>query len=298
MNNQAIIQNVTARLIEQLEAGVKPWECVWNRAGDGFAIPSNVRTGADYHGINIPILWEAADRQGYTTQQWLGFGQALELGGHVKKGEKGTHGIIYKPLVVDDEAAEEGKRTIPMLKTFVVFNLDQIEGLEHRRPELPDTGAVFEPIQVAEAILHKSRARIVEGGTRAYYRKSEDKIGLPDRFRFKAAEDFYTTALHELTHWTGHDSRLDRTWGQRFGDQAYAFEELVAEMGSAFLTAKLGLQGEMQHANYIGGWLKVLTQDERALIRAASLAQKAFEFILALVETTRASVPVSEDQAA
>lgn len=185
-------------------------------------------------------------RQGYTTNLWFGYGQAQKLGGHVKKGEKGTHGIIYKPLMVDDDETEDGKRTIPMLKTFVVFNLDQVEGLEHLRPELPDAGSVFGPIQVAEEILVKSGARIVEGGTRAYYRQSEDKIGLPERFRFQTAESFYTTALHELTHWTGHESRLDRTWGKRFGDQAYAFEELVAEMGSAFLTAKLGLQGELQ----------------------------------------------------
>nr|WP_274600234.1 zincin-like metallopeptidase domain-containing protein [Thiocystis violacea] len=140
-------------------------------------------------------------------------------------------------------------------------------------------------MQVAEDILGKSQARIVEGGTRAFYRKSEDMIGLPDRFRFDAAEDFYATALHELTHWTGHESRLDRTYGKRFGDQAYAFEELVAEMGSAFLSAKIKLQGELQHANYIASWLKVLQEDDRALIRAASLAQKAFEFIHALVES-------------
>jgi antirestriction protein ArdC len=236
-------------------------------------------------------------RQGHTANLWLGYGQAQELGGHVKKGEKGTHGIIYKPLVVDDEEAEDGKRTIPMLKTFVVFNLDQIEGLEHLRPALPDEGVVFEPIQVAEEILTRSGATIVEGGTRAYYRKSEDKIGLPDRFRFKMAEDYYTTGLHELTHWTGHENRLDRSWGKRFGDQAYAFEELVAEMGSAFLTAKLGLQGELQHANYIAGWLQVLKQDERALIRAASLAQKAFEFIHALVEEPKAEATAGEGSA-
>ena len=142
--------------------------------------------------------------------------------------------------------------------------------------------------------LTPAGARIVEGGTRAFYRKSDDQVTLPDRFRFKVAEEFYATGLHELTHWTGHESRLDRIWGKRFGDEAYAFEELVAEMGSAFLSAKLGLQGELQHANYIGGWLKILKQDDRALIKAASQAQKAFEYLHALVEGPKVEEPESE----
>lgn len=287
MNNQEIVAKVTARIIEQLEAGVKPWECAWDRSGDGLAIPENVKTGEAYHGINIPILWEAATRKGYATNLWIGFDQAKKLGGHVKRDEKGTYGIIYKPLVVEDESEEDGTRIIPMLKSFVVFNLDQIAGLDHLRPEVHDDGPIFDPIPLAENILVKSGARIVEGGPRAFYRRSNDLVTLPDRFRFKAAEDFYATGLHELTHWTGHESRLDRTWGKRFGDNAYAFEELVAEMGSAFLCAKLGLKGELQHENYIGSWLKVLKEDYRALIRAASQAQKAFEYLHALSESAK-----------
>lgn len=285
MNSQTIIESVTTRIIEQLQTGVKPWECVWNRAGGGemFDIPRNPSTQEEYHGINIPILWEAASRLGYATHQWLGYGQAQELGGQVRKGEKGTHGILYKPLVVEDEAAEEGTRTVPMLRAFVVFNLDQIDGLEHlRTPAIPE-GPTFAPIAVAEALMRRSGARIQEGGTRAFYRRTDDGIRLPDRFRFSKAEDFYATGLHELTHWTGHASRLDRTWGQRFGDHAYAFEELVAEMGSAFLCAKLRLEGELQHASYIDGWLQILKQDARALLRAASQAQKAYAFIQALI---------------
>lgn len=286
MNNQQVIESVTARIIEQLKAGVKPWECEWDRSGGTFSIPRNVKTQEFYHGINILILWEVASRKGYTTNLWIGYDQARQLGGHVKKDEKGTHGIIYKPLVVDDEAEEEeeGKRTIPMLKTFVVFNLDQIVGLEHLRPEPPKKGEEFLPIVVADDLLKKSKARIVEGGPRAFYRKADDLITLPDRWRFKVAEDFYATGLHELGHWTGHPSRLDREWGKRYGDNAYGFEELVAEMASAFLCAHLGLTGELQHENYIGSWLKILKEDYRALAKAASLAQKAFEFIIALVE--------------
>ncbi len=294
MNNQEIIAKVTARIIEQLEAGVKPWECAWDRSGGEFSIPRNLKTKEFYHGINIPILWEAAARKGYTTNSWIGFDQAKQLGGHVLKDEKGTHGIIYKPLVVEDEAEEDGKRVIPMLKTFVVFNLDQIAGLDHLRAKPPKEEG-FLPIVVADDLLKKSGARIVEGGPRAFYRKSDDQITLPDRFRFKVAEDFYATGLHELGHWTGHPSRLDREWGKRFGDNAYAFEELVAEMTSAFLCAHLELTGKLQHENYISGWLKILKADYRALVKAASFAQKAFEFICALVEGPKVEEPEAEE---
>ncbi len=296
MNNQEIVAKVTSRIITQLEQGVKPWECVWDRSGEQWGIPRNGKTQEHYHGINIPILWETASRMSYTTDIWLGFEQARAMGGHVKKGEKGTAGIIYKPLVVDSEDGEgaadgKSKRTIPLMKTFYVYNLDQIEGLEHLRPQPPIAGPEFEPIRVAEELLAKSGAQILEGGTRAFYRKSDDKIRLPDRWRFQDAENFYATGLHELTHWTGHESRMDRVWGKRFGDQAYAFEELVAEMGSAFLCAFLGLKGELQHESYIGGWLKILKEDYRALIRAASMAQKAFEYLCALKEGTKGEQP-------
>lgn len=303
MNNQQMVAQVTTKIIEQLKAGVKPWECVWDRAGGQFGIPRNVRTGENYRGINIPILWEATSRKGYTTDLWVGYTQAQELGGHVRKDEKSTYGMIYKPLVVEDEDGEVGPdgkraRTIPLFKTFYIFNLDQVEGLDHLRPPAPTAGEAFEPIPVAEELLKKSHAQIIENGARAFYRKSNDQITLPDRWRFKVAEDFYATGLHELTHWTGHKSRLDRTWGQRFGDDAYAFEELVAEMGSAFLCSKLGLKGELQHESYIGGWLKILQQDYRALVRAASQAQKAFDYLNALVEEPKVDRPEAERLAA
>ncbi len=281
-NNQQVIESVTNRIVEQLKAGVNPWLCPWDRSGGSFSIPKNVKTQEHYHGVNIPILWEAANRKGYSTNLWLGFDQAKQLGGHVKKDEHGTHGIIYKPLVVDDDQEEDGKRTIPLLKSFVVFNLDQIAGLDHLRPEPPKAGEVFAPIQQAEDILKRSGAKITEGGTRAFYQKLRDEITVPNRSRFQKAEDFYCTELHELGHWTGHPSRLNREWGKRFGDNAYAFEELVAEMTSAFLCAHLELKGELQHENYIGSWLKILKEDYRALVKAASQAQRAFEFILAL----------------
>lgn len=298
MNNQELLESVTHRIIEQLKAGVKPWECAWDRSGGEFALPHNPTTKEDYHGINIPILWEVASRMSYSTNLWLGFTQAKALGGHVNKDEKGTRGVFYKPLVVEDDSQKDGTRTVPMLKSFVVFNLDQISGLDHLRPTPPTEGSTFEPIQAAEDLLKRSGARIVEGGPRAFYRKSEDFISLPDRFRFTVAENFYATSLHELTHWTGHESRLDRQSGKRFGDNAYAFEELIAEMGSAFLCARLGLKGELQHENYIGSWLKILKQDYRAIISAASQAQKAFEYLYRWVEGDESKVLEAERVAA
>ena len=148
-----------------------------------------------------------------------------------------------------------------------------------------------------KGLLKKSQARIVEGGPRAFYRKSDDQITLPDRWRFPVAEDFYATGLHELGHWTGHPSRLDREWGKRFGDNAYGFEELVAEMTSAFLCAHLELKGELQHENYIASWLKILKEDYRALVKAASQAQKAFEFIMALAAPKPEGVTTEEPKA-
>lgn len=289
MSNQALIESVTSRIIGQLQAGVKPWVCAWDRSGGEFSIPHNPTTKENYHGINTLILWEVANRKKYTTNLWLGFSQAKAQGGYVKKDEKGTRGIIYKPLVVEDDTQEDGQRIVPMLKSFVVFNLDQIVGLDHLHPEPPTEGDTFEPIHAAEALLALSKARIVEGGPRAFYRHSDDLIRLPDRYRFKRPEDFYATGLHELTHWTGHPSRLDRMFGKCFGDKAYGFEELVAEMGSAFLCARLGLQGELQHENYIDSWLKILKEDYRALIKAASQAQAAFDYLYTLVEDTETS---------
>lgn len=284
MKNQEVFSKVTANIQAALEQGVKPWQCAWDRTQTGPLLPQNLASKHDYQGINIAILWSSALEHGYSSNWWLTFNQAKALGGHVRKGEKSTQGIFYKPWVIDEEdnQGDTHEKTIPLAKVFSVFNVAQIEGLTEATPAPVDP--VFSPIPAAEQILQASGAEIREGGTRAYYLIPNDRITLPDRWRFQQAEDFYATALHELTHWSGHESRLNRTWGQRFGDEAYAFEELVAEMGSAFLVAKLGLKGELQHVNYIDHWLKILEADASALVKAASMAQKAFEFIYAMLE--------------
>ena len=288
MKNQEVFAKVTARIQAALEQGVKPWQCAWDKTQNGPLLPKNLSNQHDYQGINIAILWSAALERGYNSNWWLTFNQAKALGGHVRKDEKATQGIFYKPWVIDeeDDAGDVHEKTIPLAKVFSVFNIDQIEGLTVM-PERPKQE--FSPLPAAEQILAASKAEIREGGTRAYYLIPTDRITLPDRWRFQQAEDFYATALHELTHWTGHESRLNRTWGRRFGDKAYAFEELVAEMGSAFLVAKLDLKGELQqHANYIDHWLKIIAEDTSTLVKAAAMAQKAFEFVYAFLKSETA----------
>ncbi len=289
MKNQEVFSKVTANIQAALEQGVKPWQCAWDRAQTGPLLPQNLATHHEYQGINIAILWSSALEHGYSSNWWLTFKQAQALGAHVRYHEKATQGVFYKPWVIDDEDdnGDVQEKTIPLAKIFSVFNLDQIDGLDDRKPTVNEAPP-FSPIPAAEQIMKASGAEIREGGTRAYYLIPNDRITLPDRWRFEQAEDFYATALHELTHWTGHESRLNRTWGRRFGDQAYAFEELVAEMGSAFLVAKLGLKGELQHANYIDHWLKILKEDASALVKAAAMAQKAFELIYGFLETATA----------
>lgn len=288
MNAQELFARVTAQVMADLEAGVKPWECPWQREQRGPVFPRNLKTGRDYRGLNVPILWQAAQVQGFSTNLWLTFKQAKALGGNVRQGSKATHAALYKPVEVRDREKEEGAtRTVNMLRVFALFNLDQTDGLAHLLEEEKDP--VFRPVPAAEAILEASGARIAESGTRAFYDRKADRIQLPERRRFLEHEDFYATALHELTHWTGAEHRLNRSFGERFGDDAYAFEELVAEMGSAFLVARIGLRGEMQHASYVDNWLEILRRDAKAFAHAAALAQQAYDFVIAAcLEATRA----------
>lgn len=241
----------------------------------------NLATGKPYSGINVLILWGAAMSRGFGSNYWLTFQQAKQKGGQVRKGEHGEMCVFYKPWETEETNADgetETKRGA-VLKSFTLFNLDQIDGIKApaitERPE-------FSPIAEAERILIESGASITEGGNQAFYHRSTDSIRMPDRSRFSRPENFYAVALHELTHWTGHQSRLGRTFGERFGDDAYAIEELVAELGSAFLNAELGLIDATleNHANYLDSWLKVLKADKKAIFTAAAQASKAHGYIM------------------
>lgn len=276
---------VTNKVIEALEQGAPPWIAPWS--GADSRLPANHLSSRPYRGINILLLGTAASQHGFTENRWLTFRQAATLGGHVRRNERGTAIVFFKWLEQDDEVVVEPgsvKRVVPLLRTFTVFNLDQIEGIDRT----PPPAQTWTPAEVVEDLLAKSGASIEFGGNRACYLSDRDVIKLPPPAWFADAGGYYATALHELTHWTGHASRCDRPLGRRFGLEAYAFEELVAEMGAAFLSAYCGLQPRLEHASYIDSWLQALRGDKRLIFTAASQAQKAADFITGYV------APVSE----
>lgn len=276
-----LYQVVTDSIIDALESGVKPWVCPWKRAPGMSGIPSNFATGTEYSGMNIMLLWCSAAKQGFTDSRWLTYKQAQAEGAQVRKGEKGTTAIFYTTLEKENDEGE--KEMIPMLKTFTVFNVQQIEGLALATEEadtvaeLPD---VFAPLAQVEALMTKSGARITERGNSAYFQPATDEVVLPERHLFNDAANFYATALHELTHWSGGKTRLARKVSGNFGSESYAFEELIAELGSAFLMADLGVAGDVQHESYIASWLRALKGDKRYIFKAASAASAAHRYLM------------------
>lgn len=230
-DKQAIYQDVTDRVIRALEAGTKPWCCPWDRTGE-VTLPINQSTGDFYRGINIPLLWMEQHERGFASSRWMTYRQAQAKDAQVRKGEKGTTIVFFKSLErgtgeIDTSTGETKTDRIPMLRTFTVFNLDQIEGIDSPVPDIQSEG--FDPIQSAEGMLRASGVVIHEGGSRAFYRPSSDEITLPDRARFAHAYNFYATALHELSHATGHKDRCDRKpYECDHQKTQYAFEELVA----------------------------------------------------------------------
>ncbi len=276
-----LYSQVTEQIIADLEAGTIPWEQPWV---GGFSLPRNASTQSSYSGINILILWMRQKKACFTSSQWLTFNQARELGGSVKKGEKATRILFYKPLKIDgkNETGESEEKTIPMLKTHAVFNLSQIEGLESLQKIEHATASTKEPevCQQAETILAKSGAQLsFDCGALAFYNVNSDSIHMPEKTSFKDQLGYYKTLLHELVHWTGAENRLDRNFASK-GTAQYAHEELIAELGSSFLCAHVGLKYTAQHAAYIESWLKVLREDKAAIFKAASQARIATEFLI------------------
>ncbi|WP_232491739.1 ArdC family protein [Novosphingobium kaempferiae] len=282
--------DVTRRIIADLEGGRIPWVQPWGTGGaDGGApmpgLPRNAATARPYSGINILILWSAVIDNGWAQQGWVTFRQALAAGGNVRKGEKGTTVVYadrFTPEAEKQRARDTGgdARSIAFLKRFTVFNLAQCEGLGHLHREpvaLPER----EIVPVAEAVIAASGVDFRIGGSKAYYAPGADFVQVPPQHAFHVPVNYYRTCLHELTHATGHASRLARYLTNPFGSKDYAREELVAEMGSAFLCAALGIVPTVRHADYIGAWLHVLREDSRAIFRAASLASKAADWLLA-----------------
>ncbi|MBV8501569.1 MAG: DUF1738 domain-containing protein [Paucibacter sp.] len=273
--------SVTTQIIHALEAGTPPWICPWRRTGsDGR--PTNAGSGRLYRGINVLLLNLRALSAGYRYNRWLTFRQALAAGGHVRRGEQGSPIVFFKMHEVEGPSSGAGEecKIIPLLRAFTVFNVGQIDGLAPEVAGVPEAPPRWDPIEEAQRLLEAAGAEVRHGGDRAFYAPDQDRIQLPSPGAFASAEDYYATALHELTHWTGHPNRCNRLLGRRHGIEAYAFEELVAEMGAAFLTGHCGLQSQLQHASYIAAWLEALRSDKRMIFAAAAQAQRAADFVL------------------
>ena len=282
-----VYTRITDQIVEALEAGVRPWMKPWDAEHAAGRITRPLRhNGIPYAGINVVMLWSSAVAQGFAAPIWMTYRQAKQLGGFVKKGEKGSL-VVYANTITrtetDKETGEDEEREIPFMKGYSVFNVDQIEGLpEHFYAVAEPKLDPVQRIERAERFFAETGAEIRHGGNQAYYAVGTDYVQMPPFVSFKDAESYYATLAHECTHWTRHPSRLDRDFGRkRWGDEGYAMEELVAELGSAFLAADLGLTPEVRddHAAYIASWLKVLKNDKRAIFTAASHAQKAADFL-------------------
>ena len=268
---------VVDKLIRQIEAGCAPWKLPWDSASSS-GMPSNPCTKRKYSGSNILTLWATQYIESYPTSLWVGFEQAKKIGGYVRGGERCTYIIQYSQGERENDAGEI--ETYRYLSTKRVFNIAQCNGLDHLVPK--HESHTWEPLEEAERVLAESGADILYCGHRAYYSVSTDRIHLPDRDRFRSAQGAAATGLHELGHWTGHASRLNRDLSNRFGSDAYAMEELVAEIASAFVQSEIGLQADIEgHASYLDSWLKVLRRDKTAILTSAKQASMACEFILA-----------------
>ncbi|MEM8793818.1 MAG: zincin-like metallopeptidase domain-containing protein [Pseudomonadota bacterium] len=292
---------ITAAIIEKLEQGTKPWVKPWR----GLPLSRPLRScGTPYRGMNTFWLWMVADACGYASPYWMTYRQCQTLGGQVRKGERSTIAIFYKSYTKEIENSEGGQDTESrrVLKAYSVFNADQCDALPefyHPKPLV----AALEPEgreERLDAFFAEIDADLRHHGAQAYYEPLHDRVTMPPAELFEAYDHYYATLAHELSHWTGHSSRLDRGLKNRFGSDAYAVEELIAELSSAILGAELGLPVSHldHHASYIASWLKILKQDERAILTAAAKAEEAATLLLEMgghqSSATKANVELSD----
>jgi len=281
-------QEITDSILKVLERGAMPWRKDWRGStAAAMTIPRNLATQKPYRGVNVLLLWSAAQEHGYETNLWATYRQAASLGGHVRKGEQGTMVVFYKsvsrrrdeddPLDKDDDQ----HRPFWLVRHYWLFNVQQCEGIP-----IPEQAPVTEPRPVVEGVeqfIKACGADVRYGGDRAFYRPQPDYIQLPPPEAFNSTESFYATLLHEHIHWSGHPARLNRNFGERFGDQAYAFEELVAELGAAFMCGELKIRSDLEnHASYLSYWVKLLIEDKRAIFSASSHATRAADYLRGL----------------
>lgn len=278
MNARESYEQLTEKIVEQLDAGTAPWVRPWSVLGTSD-MPANYATRKAYHGSNVLSLWMMQAAVGYTSNEWMTFKQGAELGATVRKGEQGAPIIFAGPRMVtakDDDGNDKRVSAGFTLRGFTVFNLDQFDGIDRKAPPEPSP---FDSIADADEFVVKIGAQVTYQGDSAFYSPATDTITVPVAQQFVDPSSFYATLLHEHAHWSGAEHRLARKFGKRFGDQAYAFEELVAELTAAFLTADLGIPGKLQHPEYLANWSKVLSDDKNALWTAASSATKAAEYL-------------------
>ncbi len=281
-----LYSKITDKIIADLEQGVRAWFKPWSAEHTAGRITRPLRSNFQpYNGVNVLVLWSEAVTRGYSCPVWITYKQSEELGGQVRKGERGSM-VVYADRfrkTGTNDKGEEVERDIPFLKAYTVFNAEQIDNLPerfHPKPENPLPAELRHA--AAEMFIGNTGADIRHGGNQAFYASSHDRIQLPPFAAFKDPEGFYATALHELTHWTRHETRMARDFGRkRWGDEGYAIEELVAEIGSAFLCADTGVTPEPRpdHAAYIASWLTVLRRDNRSIFTAASHAQRAADYL-------------------
>jgi antirestriction protein ArdC len=280
-----IYTTVTNKILADLENGNLPWHKSWN-GGDSLALPLRWN-GESYNGINIIMLWCSSMAKGYKSRTWMTFKQALELGAAVRKGEKGSP-VVYANAIMKNELNEktgsEEERAIHYLKSYTVFNVEQIDGL-------PDRFKVSEQPQFTnpddrnaglDSYFKATGADIRHGGTRAFFAPQPDFVQMPEFKDFESAEAYYSVLAHEMTHWTGHKARLAREQKSYNDSQTdYAKEELIAELGAAFLCAELAITPEtrLDHAAYIQNWIAALKNDKRFIFSAASHASKAVDYL-------------------
>lgn len=292
---------ITDQIIADIESGKakgNDWVMPWHSVSGGM--PINLASGKAYRGVNVLALWASAARGGFSASTWATFKQWQAVGASVRKGSKGTKIVFFKPIVVDtanvDDSGERLDETRMIAKAYTVFNADQVDGW--KEPETDRTGDGVDAINAADDVINASGADIRHGGNRACYIPSIDAINMPERDSFvdtehsSATENYYSTLFHELTHWSGADHRMNRKFSKRFGDSAYAFEELVAEFGAAFHCASLGITAtpRADHAQYIDNWLRILKGDKRAIFTAASKAAQSVDYVHGLAHNASHNV--------
>lgn len=284
-NSRDIAATITDTIIARLDAGTLPWRRGWSLTGSGGRPLRH--EGTPYTGINVLWLWATADDRGYHSRYWMTRRQAEELGGRVRQDATASVSVYASTFRKAGMPALSGEATsalIRFLRSYLVFNADEVEGLPayYYARDVPPTSAVLSTRQAAiEAFFYDVPATVRHGGDKAYFCPATDRIQLPRPGAFRSADAYASTRGHETIHWTGHSSRLDRTFGKRFGDQAYCMEELVAELGAAMICGELGLPTELHdsHASYIDHWLRLLRADKSAIFVAATKAEQAITYL-------------------